>query len=259
MNNHSKTKRFIVFDLDGTLTQSKVPLSEGMADLLRQLLGKCEVGVISGASFERFMFQLLKPLNAEAEEVVNLHILPTNGTHYYRYDLDLKDWKEIYSDTIPEAQRDKIVRTLEEVARKMGFWPDQPWGQVIEDRGSQVTFSALGQDAPLDPKQLWDVDNSKKKKLRDAIADALPEYSVHYAGLTSIDVTIKGLNKASALRKLKDVLGILEAEILFIGDALDPGGNDYVVAEAGIESIAVQSPEETAKLINQLLASNTNS
>jgi len=36
-------------------------------------------------------------------------------------------------------------------------------GELIEDRGSQITYSGLGQFAPLAEKVKWDPDFSKRK------------------------------------------------------------------------------------------------
>ena len=74
-------------------------------------------------------------------------------------------------------------------------------------------------------------------------------------GTTSIDVTRLGIDKAYGIRKLRDVLGISIEEMLFIGDALFVGGNDYPAVEAGVASIQVRDPDETKRVIEALVAS----
>ena len=132
--------------------------------------------------------------------------------------------------------------------------PPDVWGDVIEDRGSQITFSALGQQAPLDAKTLFDpgfVKRTAKKARLDAL---IPEFSVRMGGTTSIDITKPGVDKAYGIRKLSEILAIEIGEMIFVGDALFPGGNDYPAKEAGVESIATREPNETKRLIEAIVA-----
>ncbi len=101
------------------------------------------------------------------------------------------------------------------------------WGEEIEDRGSQITFSALGQQAPNKEKEKWDPDFTKRKKIKVFLDNLIPEFSVRLGGETSIDITKPGIDKAYGIKKLRDTLGIAIHEMIFIGDALFPGGNDY--------------------------------
>ena len=97
------------------------------------------------------------------------------------------------------------------VAKSLGYWEPDPTGDIIEDRGSQVTFSALGQQASPDAKYAWDPDGAKRRSMRDRVASALPDLEVHVGGQTSIDVTNAGVDKAYAMRKLMAILGLARA------------------------------------------------
>ena len=132
--------------------------------------------------------------------------------------------------------------------------PAQTWGDLIQDRGSQITFSGLGQQAPLEEKKKWDPDFAKRKKIKVLLDKLIPEFSVRLGGATSIDVTKHGIDKAYGIRKLRDVLGIAIPEMIFIGDAVFPGGNDYPAKEAGALSIEVKDPHETKRVIEAIIA-----
>lgn len=231
-------KRLIVFDLDGTLAESKAPLDSEMAALLVNLLSVVQVAVISGGDWPQFEKQLLSNL-PQSPLLAGLSILPTCGTKFYRYQ---KQWLKLYAEDFNAQEKHKIVRCLQKAISAAGYKAEKTWGEVIEDRGSQITFSALGQEAPLEAKKTWDPDFLKRKRIKEILDPLLPEFSIHMGGSTSIDVTKPGIDKGYGIRKLRDVLNIPIAEMIFIGDALFPGGNDYPAQQAGADSIKVRDP-----------------
>ena len=243
-------KRLIVFDLDGTLAESKSSLDPEMSSLLHDLLGIVRVAVISGGAWQQFKEQLLAHLPRDGR-LANLSLLPTCGTQFYEY---TSRWKQVYAEDLTAAQRAKIVASLREAVTTAGVKVKKIWGEQIEDRGSQITFSALGQQAPLGKKQAWDPAFKKRKRIKAALATLIPEFSVQMGGATSIDVTRPGINKAYGIRKLRDRLGIPLAEMMFIGDALFAGGNDFPAEQAGVRSIPVRGPDETKRVIEAIIA-----
>jgi len=243
-------KKLIVFDLDGTLAESKSSLDAEMAKLLNSLLGAVKVAVISGGDWPQFEKQVLANLT-HGESLRNLSLLPTCGTKFYRYD---GGWTKIYSEDFTVEEKAKITRSLQQVSDDSGLKPAKVWGEVIEDRGSQITFSALGQQAPLEAKEKWDPDFSKRKKMKERLAQLIPEFSVRLGGTTSVDVTKPGIDKAYGIGKLRDTLGIAIREMIFVGDALFPGGNDYPAEEAGALSIQVKNPHETKRVVETIIA-----
>ncbi|MGO9116228.1 MAG: HAD-IIB family hydrolase, partial [Desulfomonilaceae bacterium] len=197
-------KKLIVFDLDGTLAESKSSLDTEMSALLHGLLGIVKVAVISGGDWPQFEKQLLSNLLHD-ERLVNLSILPTCGTKFYQY---AGDWKKIYSEDFTADEKEKIVSSLKKAIELAGFKVEKVWGEVIEDRGSQITYSALGQQAPLEEKNKWDSDFAKRKKIKAILDTFIPEFSVRMGGSTSVDVTKLGIDKAYGIRKLRVLLGI---------------------------------------------------
>jgi phosphomannomutase len=100
----------------------------------------------------------------------------------------------------------------------------------------------------------WDPDFTKRKKMKTILDASIPEFSVRLGGSTSIDVTKPGIDKAYGIRKLRDILGIAIEEMIFVGDALFPGGNDYPAEQAGALSIRVKDPNETKTVIETIIA-----
>jgi len=241
------TVDLIAFDLDDTLAPSKSSLPPRIATLLAELLRVVQVGVISGGQFGQFQSQLIAGLPADATAMFDrLHLLPTCGTQYYRYD---NGWEQQYAENLSTDEKQRALAAVETEAKKLGLWESDTWGPILEDRGSQITFSALGQAAPVDAKRAWDPTGSKKESLRAAVAPLLPELEVRSGGSTSIDITRKGIDKAYGMRKLAALTGISIERMLFVGDRLDPGGNDYPVKATGVRTIAVADWEATGDFI----------
>lgn len=248
------SKKLIAFDLDDTLAVTKSPISDKMGDLLVKLLEKYEVCIISGGKYEQFKVQVIDRLEANHLQLRKLHIMPTCGTRYYRYDEIEEEWQKQYSEDLDEKTKKNIISVLEKEAKELGMWIEETWGDIIEDRGSQITYSALGQQAPAEEKYKWaDKFANEKKILRERVAEQLPGLEVRLGGSTSVDITKIGIDKAYGMQKLIDELDISKEEILFVGDKLEEGGNDYPVKAMGIDCIAVDKWEECALVVETLI------
>jgi HAD superfamily hydrolase (TIGR01484 family) len=246
-------KKLIAFDLDDTLAVTKSPITDRMSELLTQLLNHFDVCVISGGRYEQFQKQIISQLHASPAQLSRLHLMPTCGTQYYRYIGGKDEWDRQYTEGLTDDQKRRVTKALESEARRLGYWPQHPAGEVIEDRGSQITFSALGQFAAPEDKYAWDPDGIKKHAIRDAVAPLVPDVEVRVGGTTSVDVTMVGVDKAYGMQKLIDELAISKEDILFLGDKLEEGGNDYPVKAMGIASIEVSDHRNTEQILTGIL------
>lgn len=251
-------KKLIAFDLDGTLAPSKSHFNERMVNMFDRLLEKYQVCVISGGKYELFQRQFLTQITTESELLEKLHLMPTSGTRYLRFEGG--EWVEKYAENFTPDQKKKIISALDEGLTESGFRSDKTYGETIEDRDSQITLSILGQeivaelgDEGVRIKEAWDEDGTKKLKIRDLVSKKIPEFEVRAAGATSIDVTKPGIDKAYGMKKLMEATGLKKEDILFMGDKIMPGGNDYAVEQAGIECISVRSWEDTAYAIEGII------
>lgn len=242
--------KLAVFDLDGTLAESKSSLDPEMAALLVRLLEVAKVAVISGGAWPQFESQFLRNFPND-ERLTGLSLLPTCGTQFYRYD---GGWKKLYAEDFSDEDKQQIIGALDRALDETGLRPSKHWGELIEDRGSQITLSALGQQAPLEEKKSWDPDFSKRNRLKEVLQPMIPRFSVNLGGATSIDVTMPGIDKAYGIHKLREILRIAIPDMVFVGDAIFPGGNDYPPKQAGVVSIRVRDPEETKRVIEAFLA-----
>lgn len=255
-----KDKKLTIFDLDGTLVETKSILDGEMADLLGRLLAKKRIAVIGGAQFERFKKDLIDRLNVPRQLFENLFIFPTTASSFYRYENG--QWQEVYSEKFSKKERDKIAEAFERTFKEINYMkPEKTYGELIEDRGSQITFSALGQDVVkelgekgVELKKKWRDENQELKlKLAQTLQKYLPEFEVRAAGYTSIDITRKGIDKEYGVRQMEKYLGVTVQDMLFVGDAFFEGGNDYAALKTGVLCFEVKEIGDTKKLIKYLL------
>lgn len=248
------SKKIFVFDLDGTLAQSKFNIDTEMAHLLCRLLEKKRGAVISGGQYAQFENQLLRCLPAGRRHFKNLLLLPTSGGALHRY--DGRRWNAVYKHILTPAEKKKIFNSFKKAFRDIGYAsPKKTYGPVIEDRKSQITFSALGQRAPLGKKEEWNARHDIRKELRRTLERYIPEFEIRLGGLTSVDVTKKGIDKAYGIEQMKKFWGARRGDFLYIGDALYKGGNDYAVKKAGIATLPVKNEEETKIFLEFLIKS----
>ena len=243
-------KKIIVFDLDGTITPSKMPMDEEMAELFRKILDRMSIAVITGGGYERFEAQF-QALKCTPDQLSRLFFFPTTGTRFYR-SIDGK-WTQVYADEMTLEERQKIKDAFTQAYKDIDYHdPEVLYGEVVEDRGTQVTFSACGQQAPLEVKEAFKATyDDRRLALAEAVRKYLPDFEVKVPGVTSIDVTRKGIDKGYGIEMIEKHLGIAVSEMVFVGDALYEGGNDQPVIRTGVETVSVKDPEETKAVLRQ--------
>ena len=250
------TKKVLSFDIDQTLNIAKTPITDDIAELLISCSDHYEICPISGQKFDQFLIQIVNPMlknGVKPEQLTHLHLFVAQGTQYYIYknnsaEYDEQNWKQVYNYPLTDEQVKKISETIEKSARELGFWEEdklQPGDEIIENRLSQVTFSALGQKAGTEEKYAWDPDCKKREKIVARCKELAPEFDYEIGGTTSINAITPGMNKEFGMTHLLEELNVTKEEILYFGDMTQPGGNDYPVVQMGIDTITVRSHEDT--------------
>ncbi|MDE1975048.1 MAG: HAD-IIB family hydrolase [Patescibacteria group bacterium] len=243
-----KTKDLIIFDLDGTLNRSKNPVDNDIAVLILRLLASKKVAIISGSGYKELETFFLNALPPGSDGYNNLLLLPASGTRLLVW---RGTWCEEYAEHLSPKEKERVMTALQAGLAASGYvTPQKIYGGLVEDRGSQITFSANGQNAPYEIKSVWDPDRNKRRKIADAISSLLPNFDVRIGGTNSIDITKRGVNKGYGIRKLEEYLHMSTEKMLFVGDKLMSGGNDYPVKATGVDCIQVSGPGETKKLID---------
>ena len=252
------SKDLIVFDLDGTLAPTKSTIDKEMNELIEGILKVKKMAVIGGGKLQLFEEQLLNELKVTPQLLKNVFLFPTTATTFYRFD---NGWEKVYQHNLSEEERKQIKEAFLKVLEEVNYKPEKTYGEIIEDRGTQVTWSALGQDVVkvlgdkgVKLKHKWRDENTPLKlKIAKMVQKLLPNLEVHAAGYTSIDVTKPGIDKAYGLYEMEKHLNIKIEKMLFVGDAIFPGGNDHAIVKTPIDYIEVKDPKDTKKVIRNIL------
>lgn len=261
-------KKVLSFDIDQTLNVAKTPITDDIAELLIKCLDHFEVCPISGQKFDQFLIQIVNPMlqaGVSPSKLTHLHLFVAQGTQYYHYSsankksnaaYDEKHWKQIYNYPLTDAEVTKISKTIEQAARELNYWEEdqlKDGDEIIENRLSQVTFSALGQKASTKAKYAWDPNCKKREKIVARCKELSPEFDYEIGGTTSINAITPGMNKKFGMTHLLEELKVKKSDILYFGDMTQPGGNDYPVVQMGIDTITVRSHEDTAFALQGIL------
>ena len=271
-------KKVLAFDIDQTLNIAKTEITDEIAKLLIGCLNHFEICPISGQKFDQFLVQIVNRLidnGVNVEQLTHLHLFVAQGTQYYRYSPTGKkfgplevavikpntpyteqNWQQVYSYPLTDSQVQKISTAIEQAARELGYWEEDKLkrgDEIIENRLSQVTFSALGQKAGTEAKYAWDPDCKKREKIVARAKELAPEFDYEIGGTTSINAITPGMNKVFGMTHLLEELHVKKQDVLYFGDMTQPGGNDYPVVEMGIDTITVRNHEDTAYALRGIL------
>ncbi len=242
----------VIFDLDNTLGEAFHPPLPSMLERFEKLLSRVPIAIMSAARLERISQDVLGHLSPGVD-LSRLDLFTANGAQAYFYKEG--EWRAQYQFGFTEEERSIIRAALEECVLATGVLDNSTaYGEQFVDYEGYIAFTALGLGAPSAERKAWDPDVKKRYRLRDALQEKLPQFDVYIGGSTSVDITPKGINKAFAVDWYAKHLSVAPSEMLYVGDALYRGGNDEVVIATGIRTRQVSGPDETEKVIDELLS-----
>jgi phosphomannomutase len=241
----------ILFDLDDTLVISKQPVTDKMASQLSKLLDKTVVCIVSGSEGGLINRQVIANLPKESN-FSNLYLFPTGAAQCFSY--KSIEPKIEYSHLFTDDEANKVISVLQNILDETKIVEGEKiYGEIIENRGGQISLSALGQQAPVEAKRPWDQDKKKRIILRQQLLPLLPDCEINIGGMTTLDITKKGIDKRLSIYWIKDKLGCELNDLLYIGDALFEGGNDAIIKETGAPTLQTSDPDETYEIIGRFL------
>ena len=233
----------IVFDVDGVLCESKTPIDPEMGNLLGRLSKKDRVVFITGGTFNQVKEQVIDNIKHLKDDVLVMSLSGAELWNCYG-----GTWNNTIQNELTDDERGKILASIIHVFDL--HKPFMKWGQIVEDRGSQITISLLGQDAPWFIKKYYDPEMEMRRAFVEELKDRLGDsFEIRMGGSTSIDISKKGLDKGTSLSNLITMLNIPKTDVVYVGDKLMEGGNDYPVKRDGFHCVAVKTVSDTKEFI----------
>ena len=218
--------RIFIFDVDGTLTPSRQPMTEEFQKFFKQWIKKNKFYLVTGSDLPKLQEQMCM-YDIEAEGIFtccgNQFWLPNSSVPIQSADL-------IYDNKF------KVPRKLNKLLGTIMSNSQYPYryGNHIEDRGSMVNFSIVGRDCTQEQREEyfeWDKQSLERKIIAQAIKEKFPDLDAVIGGQISIDIYPKGNDKSQVLNVIEQERLVPPSEYIFIGDGIENGGNDYPLAE----------------------------
>jgi phosphomannomutase len=238
-------KKVIIADVDETICESCTEVSTEMAESINNLIRSgYTFAFISGTHVK----ELLRMISSGVKE--KHHLLGTTGTNYTLVENDVTH--EIYNFSFSKEEKQDIFSAFEKLINHYNMISMTTKADQLQDRDSQITLSPLGRNAPLKLKKEYDPDGKKRKKYVEYLNNIIDatKFEIKIGGTTSIDITRKGLDKAWGIKKFAEHHNIKLSEILFIGDKIYSGGNDYAASKI-VDFISVKNPYETLERLRK--------
>ncbi len=230
-----KTYKHLFFDMDKTIAPARQPILQDMYDLLAAR--QEDVVIVSGQENEKIKWQ---------SNDLPAFRLGQNGNH-----AEGPDGTELWYTPLEEHHRTEILDHINEVIEILEHEVNHEWNP-IEDRGAQITFSPIGNTAPIEIKKAYDPDRIKRFSLLNKIPFASADLVVKIGGTTSLDYIHKDRHKGTNVQKLIDFMNWDKDECIYFGDGLYPGGNDEAVIGV-IETVLVEDHLDCYQKLQTLL------
>lgn len=241
MTMDEKHIKHFIFDMDGTLTESRSTAPEEIYIALSKLMEwKYDIVIISGAEMKQ-IYKQLPVLSSDPYE--SLYFLAQSGNHAVRGIVQL------WENKLSKEQENRISAHIELCLRHLGV---KDRADLIEYRGGQVSFSLVGHNADLAKKKAFDPYGAKRKELLTKFPFEDEELIVRIGGTTCLDYTKRDWGKAGNLKRLIATNNWKIEDCQYFGDQLYEGGNDEDVMDV-MDCCQVANPKETYEIIEDIL------
>ena len=237
-----KKIKLVAFDLDGTMTQHKTPLSEEHKQILDQL-GKKYKLLMAGAGMCHRIYNQMNQYPID--------ILGNYGLQYAEYDHETKTLEIKRNEVLP-CDRESVDKRVTYLREKYGF--TEFAGDNVEFHASGcVTIPLLGTKAKQEDKLAFDPDRTKRRAIYEDVKKLFHDYIVFVGGSSSFDMTPAPYNKAYAIAQYCKEHGIAHDEVVYVGDDYGPGGNDESVYLSDFNFLTIDDYLDFPNVVKVLL------
>lgn len=234
--------KLVAFDLDGTLTQHKTPLSEEYKRILDMLGRKYKLLMLGAGMCHRIYNQMNQ---------YPIDILGNYGLQFAKYNSEIKDIEIKKSEVLP-CDRESVDKRVTELRQKYGY--TEFTGENVEFHTSGcITIPLLGTKAKAEDKLVFDPDRTKRREIYEEVKELFSDYVVFIGGSSSFDLAPAPYCKAYALAQYCEEHGIAHGEVAYVGDDYGPGGNDESVYLSDFNFITIDNYLDFPEVIKVLL------
>ena len=234
--------KLVAFDLDGTLTQHKTPLSEEHKRVL-DALGKKYKLLMAGAGMCHRIFNQMNHYPID--------IMGNYGLQYAEYNPETQEL-EIKANVVKPCDRDSVDKRVTALREKYGY--TEFTGENVEFHASGcVTIPLLGTKAKQEDKLAFDPDRTKRRAIYEEVKELFSDFIVFVGGSSSFDMTPAPYNKAYALAQYCEAHGISHDEVVYVGDDYGPGGNDESVYLSDFNFLTIDNYLDFPEVVKVLL------
>lgn len=237
--------KHIFFDLDGTLTRSRTLMTAEHQELFRKLCHEQDVIVVTGGQISQIRKQIPPSLDGR------YFVLSQSGNYAVA-----KNGNVLWSEHFSPEQKATILALIKKIHDEEHLAVKDE-NDLVEDRGSQISYSLIGHNEDVAKKEAFDPGAKKRLKIlaeHEADVNRLRtiEVDVRPGGTTTFDFTMGGKHKGFNITRLIEHETWIKDECVYVGDALFPGGNDET-AIGVIPTRPVKDLNETFKFVAEML------
>ncbi|KAI9295599.1 phosphomannomutase [Neoconidiobolus thromboides FSU 785] len=239
----------VLFDVDGTLTPSRLSIENDMLETLRALRKKVTIGFVGGSDLSKQVEQI-------GDDVLSLfdYSFPENGLQFYRGKELVSSAKFI--EVIGEEKYKNLVNFILKYIADLDIPVKR--GTFVEFRNGMINVSPIGRScSQQERKAFFELDKVQniRKKMVEALKEKFSDYNLTYSigGEISLDIFPKGWDKTYCLNHVK---GEGFKTIYFFGDRTEMGGNDYeIYSHPEVIGQTVKNPNDTINHLRKLFLS----
>jgi len=209
-----------IFDVDGTLTPSRQEMPEDFRKWFVDFCDSNDVYLVTGSDYVKTLEQVGVEVCMSVKRIYNC-----SGSDVYEQGINVRtsDWqapKELYDLMYGWLQASPFPARM---------------GRHIEKRPGMINFSIVGRGATLGERKMY-VDYDLKNRERESIAyeinSKFNDITATVGGETGVDIHPTGADKGQILKDFDS-----NDKIIFFGDKIEQGGNDYPLAKVNKKGI----------------------